>query len=121
MQPLAIDIYENKPIKDIRVEILNGCGIKGLAAKTTDFFRLKQIDVIKSDNADKYDYLKTEIISRNENLESLKAVAACFQLSATDTNHIKIEPNESLGVDVTIILGKDINSFNELSKYLNMN
>ena len=44
IQPLAIDIYENKPIKDIRVEILNGCGIKGLAAKTTDFFRLKQIE-----------------------------------------------------------------------------
>ena len=55
---LAVDIYEKKPIKNITVEVLNGCGINGLAAKATDFFRFKQIDVLKSDNADRYDYLK---------------------------------------------------------------
>jgi len=120
-QSLAIDAFEKQPIKDIKVEVLNGCGIKGLAAKTTDFFRLKHIDVIKSDNANRYNYPKTLIISRNENIKSLKAVAACFQLSANDTNHIKIKPDESLGVDVTIILGKDIKSFDELSEFVNIN
>ncbi len=120
-QPLAIDVYENSPIQNIKVEVLNGCGIKGLAARTTDFFRSKQIDVIRSDNADSYDYSKTIIISRNENIESLKAVANSFQISTKDTNHIKIDPDESLDVDVTIILGKDIESFNELSVFFNKN
>ena len=115
---LAVDIYEKKPIKNITVEVLNGCGVNGLAAKATDFFRFKQIDVLKSDNADRYDYLKTQIISRNENINSLKAVANCFNLSTSDTNHILINPDESLGVDVTIILGKDINTFEEITAFL---
>ena len=67
-----------KPIKNITVEVLNGCGINGSGAKATDFLRFKQIDVLKSDNADRYDYLKTQIISRNENTNSLKAVANCL-------------------------------------------
>ena len=115
---LAVDIYEKKPIKNITVEVLNGCGINGLAAKATDFLRFKQIDVLKSDNADRYDYLKTQIISRNENTNSLKAVANCFNLSTGDTNHIQINPDESLGVDVTIILGRDINTFEEITEFL---
>ena len=120
-QPLALDIYQENPIQDIKIEVLNGCGIKGLAAKTTDFFRSKQIDVIRSDNADRYNYSKTIIISRNENIKSLKAVAKSFQISPNDTSHIKIDPDESLGVDVTVILGKDIESFNELSNFFNGN
>ena len=62
--------------------------------------------------------LKTQIISRNENTNSLKAVANCFNLSTSDTNHILINPDESLGVDVTIILGKDINTFEEITAFL---
>ena len=120
-EPLALDIYQESPIQDIKIEVLNGCGIKGLAAKTTSFFRSKQIDVIRSDNADRYNYSKTIIISRNENIKSLKAVAESFQISPNDTNHIKIDPDESLGVDVTVILGKDIKSFNEISNFFDEN
>ena len=49
---LAKDIYIQNPIENIKVEVLNGCGVYALAAKTTDFLRTKQIDVINSDNAD---------------------------------------------------------------------
>ena len=120
-QPLALDIFQESPIQDIKIEVLNGCGIKGLAAKTTNFFRSKKIDVVRSDNADRYNYPKTIIIGRNENIKSLKAVAESFQISPNDTNHIKIDPDESLGVDVTVILGKDIKSFNEISNFFNKN
>jgi hypothetical protein len=120
-QPLALDIYQGSPIQDIKIEVLNGCGIKGLAAKTTDFFRSRQIDVIRSDNADRYNYSKTIIISRNENIRSLKAVAKSFQISPNDTSHIKIDPDESLGVDVTVILGKDIESFDTILNFFNEN
>ena len=64
------------PIKDIKVEILNGCGIKGIAAKTSEYLRLKyRIDVVRSDNADKYDYSKTVIIGRNEDLDKILSVS----------------------------------------------
>ena len=115
---LAIEVYEQNPIKDIKVEVLNGCGIKGIAAKASDFLRQQQVDVVRSDNADKYDYLQTTIIGRNENFESLKIVAKSLGLSVENKTNIKHEPDESLGVDVTVILGKDIVEFKELFNFI---
>tara|TARA_B100001250_G_C19650704_1_gene722532 strand:- start:141 stop:683 length:543 start_codon:yes stop_codon:yes gene_type:complete len=108
---LAIEVYEKNPIQDIKVEVLNGCGIKGIAAKTADYLRSNRVDVIRSDNADNHNYPNTVIISRNENIESLKAVTQSFGLSLKDDKHVFIVPDESLGVDITVILGKDINDF----------
>ena len=68
---LAIEVYEQNPIKDIKVEVLNGCGIKGIAAKASAFLRQRQVDVVRSDNADKYDYLQTTIIGRNEKMQKI--------------------------------------------------
>ncbi len=105
-------------MKNIKVEVLNGCGIKGIAAKASDFLRLQQVDVIRSDNADKYDYPNTTIIGRNENFESLKIVAESLGLSVENKTNIKHDPDETLGVDVTVILGKDIADFTELFDFI---
>ena len=116
---LAKELYSADPIKNIKVEILNGCGIKGIAAKTSEFLRSKhRIDVIRSDNADKYDYSKTIIIGRNEDLDKILSVSRAFDISINNTNQIRHVPDETLGVDVTIILGKDINSFPYISEYI---
>ena len=118
VQSLAVDVYQANPIQNIKVEVLNGCGIKGIAARTADFLRSHQVDVVRSDNADRYDYPNTVIISRNENVESLKAVSRSFGIAMNDETHILIVPDESLGVDVTVILGKDIYDFPELSSLI---
>ena len=34
---LAADVYNENPIQNVKVEVLNGCGIKGIAAKTATF------------------------------------------------------------------------------------
>ena len=115
---LAVDVYEDNPIQNIRVEVLNGCGIKGIANKASNFLRLHQVDVIRAENADRYDYPNTIIIGRNENYESLKMVTQSFGISIDNKDHIKIEPDESLGVDVTVILGKDINSFTDIFDFI---
>ena len=116
---LAKELYSVDPIKNIRVEILNGCGIKGIAAKTSDFLRSKhRIDVVRSENADKFDYSKTIIIGRNEELDKILSISKAFDISINNTNHIRHVPDETLGVDVTIILGKDINSFPHISEYV---
>ena len=115
---LAKELYSTDPIKNIKVEVLNGCGIKGIAAKTSEFLRTKhRFDVIKSDNADKYNYSKTIIIGRNEDLDKILSVSKAFDISISNTSHIKHIPDERLGVDVTIIIGKDINSFPHISEY----
>jgi hypothetical protein len=115
VQTLAVDVYMENVIQDIKVEVLNGCGIQGIAARTADFLRANHVDVVRSDNADNHNYPNTIIISRNENIESLKAVSRSFGIALDDKTHILIDPDESLGVDVTVILGKDIYDFPELS------
>ena len=115
---LAKDIYIQNPVENIKVEVLNGCGVSALALKTTEFLRTKNIDVINSDNADNHDYKNTLIIQRNENIKSLKKIVESFGIYLGDSTRIKIIPDESLGVDVTIIIGKDYASFAELNNYI---
>ena len=117
-RPLAIDVYQKNPIQNIKVEVLNGCGLKGIAARTADFLRANHVDVVRSDNADHHDYPNTVIISRNENVESLKAVSKSFGLTLDNKTHIMTDPDESLGVDVTVILGKDITNFTAISDFI---
>ena len=116
---LAKELYSTDPIKNIKVEILNGCGIQGIAAKTSEFLRSKhRIDVVRSDNADRYDYSKTIIIGRNEDLDKILSISNAFGISINNANHIQHIPDETLGVDVTIVLGKDINSIPYISEYI---
>ena len=117
-RPLAIEVYQKNPIQNIKVEVLNGCGLKGIAAQTAEFLRENHVDVVRSDNADHYDYPNTVIISRNENVESLKAVSRSFGVTLDDKTHILTDPDESLGVDVTVILGKDITNFTAISDFI---
>jgi len=116
---LAAEVYEQNPILDIEVEILNGNGIPGLAAKTADFLRSKRIDVVRSENADHFNHEKTMLILRNENYDGLKYIATAMGLSPQDHSRIRIEPNENLDVDVTLILGKDYQSITPFRNLLN--
>ena len=118
---LAKDVFIQNPIQDIKIEVLNGCGVPALAAKTTEFLRSQQVDVVRSDNADHYQYQTTLIIQRNEKVESLQKVAASLGISVTDSSHVMISPDESLGIDVTVILGKDYSTLTELVDFISVN
>ena len=120
-QPLAVDVYMSNPIQDIKVEVLNGCGVLDLAARTTEFLRSQQIDVVRSDNADHHQYQHTLIIQRNERVESLQKVAASLGINVTDSSHVQIIPDESLGIDVTVILGKDYTTLTKLEDFISVN
>ena len=115
---LAVEVFEKNPILNMKVEVLNGCGVQGLAGKTAEYLRLNQIDVINSDDADHHDYPQTVIIQRNENIQSLKKVSESFGILPDDKSRIKIQPDETLGVDVTIILGKDYNTLPKFENFI---
>ena len=121
VQPiLAKDIFIQNPIQDIKVEVLNGCGVPALAAKTTAFLRSKQVDVVRSDNADHHQYQATLIIQRNEKVKSLQKVATSLGINVTDSSRVLIIPDESLGIDVTVILGKDYPTLTELADFISV-
>ena len=105
----------------IEVDVLNGCGEKGVARQFTDFLRLHRVDVVNTENASSFDYLKTHIIQGNQYLESAYRIAELFGFDKTDTTRIVIDPDFSHASDVTIIIGQDykrIKSFQEFSSYL---
>ena len=116
---LAKNVYVEHPNQNIEVEVLNGCGVPFLAAKTTDYLRSKHFDVVFSGDAKNQLYQHTMILQRNEKIESLKKIADSFGLELDDSKHIIIVPDESLCLDVTVILGVDYRKFVELIEHIN--
>lgn len=115
---LAVEIYEQNPILDIEVEILNGCGIPGLAGKVSDYLRSQQMDVVRSENADHYNYEQTMLILRNENFKGLQKVAHSFGIDEKDNARVKHIPDNKLSVDITVIIGSDFATIKPLVNYL---
>ena len=116
---LAKNVFVEHPNQNIEVEVLNGCGVPFLAAKTTDYLRSKHFDVVYSGNAKNQLYQHTMILQRNEKIENLKKIADSFGLELDDSKHIIIVPDESLCLDVTVILGADYRKFAELTEHVN--
>ena len=115
---LAKNVYVEHPNQNIEVEVLNGCGVPFLAAKTTDYLRSKHFDVVFEGNMENQQYQHTLIIQRNEKVESLIKIADSFDIDYTDSTHIQVTPDESLCLDVTVILGADYRKFAELIKHI---
>ena len=118
---VARQSYVEHPNQSIKVEVLNGCGVANLAARTTDFLRSKHFDVVFSGNARNQQYQHTLIILRNEKVESFIKIANSFDIDYTDITHIQVTPDESLCLDVTVILGADYRKFAELTEHINAN
>ena len=115
---LAVDLYEENPILDIKVEVLNGCGEKGIAAKIADFLRTKHIDVVRSENADNFDYEKTVLIQRSYDFSNLKTVASAIDFDVNNEDRVITQPSSTADVDITLILGKDYRSVKPIRVYL---
>ncbi len=116
---LAADIHDLNPVQDIKVEVLNGCGIKGVAAKAAEYLLLEhQIDVIRADNADNHNYQNTLLILRNENLDAIELIRKSFGIAQNNYTAVQTKPDESLGVDLTIIIGKDIHTYSSIFDFI---
>ena len=80
-----------------------------------------QIDVLRSDNADNHNYPNTLIIGRNEKIESIELVCKSFGIPLDSKESVIHNPDESLGIDVTVILGKDIKDYPRIFNYYSLN
>jgi predicted GTPase len=87
----------------IRVEVLNGCGVRKIAQQVTDVLREKGFDVVKVDNAPSHDFPKTIVVDRKtETMRYAKRVARSIRCRQVTS---QIDP--SLYLEVTVIVGKD--------------
>ncbi len=88
----------------IRIEILNGTNVSGLASRTAQLFKSYGFRIASVMNAERNDYERTVVLDRRGNPDAAKRVADLIRCSQI---HSQIEENRDETVDVTIILGKD--------------
>ena len=88
----------------IVVEVLNGCGIPGLAQDFGEFLRRQGFDVVRFTNAQRYDYPRTLVIARGSDFARAQLVA---QTLGVESRAVENMPDPSLQLDVTLVLGHD--------------
>lgn len=92
----------------IKLEILNGTDINGLAARTQDLYENFGFEVLRIGNADRNDYEETVIIDRSGNLQGAQRVGEVIRSSNVREGN-PLGENEN--VDVTIVLGNDFDGW----------
>jgi len=89
-------------ISKIRIEVLNGCGEKGIAKDVTTHLRNLGYDVVNVGNAESFYYAVTIVIDRFGKIENAKDVAKALK---TDNYIQQIDKKRIL--EISVIIGKD--------------
>jgi hypothetical protein len=105
------DAESQGPAMLVRVQVLNGCGIKGAAADVTEYLRTSgrpefQFDVVDQGNFATFDVTETLILDRGESMDAARRIAS--QLGV-DGEHVLTSPlaENVLDIDVSVLLGSD--------------
>lgn len=93
----------------IQLEVLNGCGVAGVASEFTSALRKNGFDVVETGNFEHYNMQKTTIISRTFDKKNAKRVAEALGI---DPAQIVIEASENYYLDATVVIGADYKSLN---------
>ena len=95
------EIYKKNA--NLRVEVLNGCGVNRLALKVTNILRKKGFNVVKIDDTKHQDFDETVVLERAlENMNNAKYFAKQIGCKNVDK-----DIDEALYIDITVIIGKD--------------
>jgi hypothetical protein len=99
-------ISENKEVASeiIQVDVLNGCGVGGVADRFTDFLRTKNVDVVGIKNYISFDVDETMVVDRTGNEANAKRIA---NLLGIKNDNIITQLNKDYFIDVSIIVGRD--------------
>jgi hypothetical protein len=88
----------------VQVEVLNGCGISGIAEKISDYLRNNHFDVVQTGNYITFDVDKSMVIDRTGNKANAVKVADVLGI---DHKNIIQQINNDYILDVSLIIGKD--------------
>jgi hypothetical protein len=111
--PVEEIIVEETP-KILQIEVLNGCGVSGIAAQYTDYLRSEGFDVLRTENYETFNVLKTVVIDRRGKMQNATRIASALGLGE---ERVLQEVNDAYLIDATIILGKD---YRQLSAWKKM-
>lgn len=91
----------------IQLEVLNGCGVPGLATDFTSALRKNGFDVVETGNFKNFDMQNTVVIARNFDSENAQRVADALGISP---KNVFIEASEDFYLDATVVIGSDYKS-----------
>lgn len=84
------------------VQVLNGCGVPGVAEKMRQYLVKHGFDVVESDNAPDWNYQKTLVAIRTPRWEGERKLARTLR-----TDQVVVLLNERTHADATIFVGTD--------------
>lgn len=88
-----------------RVQVLNGCGVRGLGQMLSPVLRRNGFDVREIGNADRFSYEQTLVLDRVGERGRALALADSFGIQH---DNVRTERDEKLvDIDVTLIVGGD--------------
>ena len=93
----------------IQLEVLNGCGVPGIATKYTGSLREFGFDVVETGNFDHFNVNNSIVISRSGNVENAHRVAKALGIPE---KRVIQEQSPEFYLDVTLVIGADYESLN---------
>jgi len=99
-----VEVNQNKADAIVQVEVLNGCGVSGIADKITEYLRNNNFDVVQVGNYTSFDMDKSIVIDRTGNKINAKKVAAALGINE---KNIVQQINSDYLLDCSIVIGKD--------------
>jgi hypothetical protein len=102
----------NLPAAIVQLEVLNGCGVTGIADKFTTYLRQNNFDVVQVGNYSSFDIDKTIVIDRTGNKANAEKVAEAL---GVDSKNIIQQINNDYFLDVSLIIGRDFNKLKPLN------
>jgi hypothetical protein len=97
---------QSLPVKKIQVEVLNGCGVPGIAKTITEYLREKGYDVVKVDNYESFNVSETMVIDRRS-LDKTNAIQVAKIMGVASDKGVAPFLNQELLLDVSIVIGHD--------------
>jgi len=105
LSPLGEAPEEPIVLKDVRVQVLNGCGLQGAAQRVAGVLRLQGYDVTEVGNASSFDYETTMVLDRLGKGGRAGEVGV-----ALGVEYVIIQRVEGSPFDATVIVGRDFRS-----------
>lgn len=91
----------------IQVEVLNGCGVSGVAGDMTMHLRSLGFDVVHTGNHSSQNVAETVVIDRTGNMDAARQVAVALGLPE---ERVQTDVSADHYLDATVILGVDYES-----------
>lgn len=99
--------------KDVKVQVLNGCGVRGIAARIRGVLRERGFDVMSFGNAKRQNYAESQIIIRSRGVFGDQAADILAEsLGITPDQISRVEDASLVDINLTVVIGSDYTQLN---------